>query len=334
MSGAGGPLVSFVLPCYNYGRFLPDCLESIFRQEGAHDFEIVAVDDASTDDTAGVFDRFHDSRLRVVVHERNLGHAAAFTSGLRAARGELIARIDPDDRYRPGFLDRTLPLFDRYPEVGMVYGDASMIGDAGQESAARCDSHHGGKDFKGCELIELLEENFICAPTIIARRECFLRQLPIPSHLAFHDWYFTVKMARETEFYYLDEVLADYRIHAENLHSKVILNRTEEPSIFWLLDHVYSGEERTSDLQRRKLAARRRVYGRHYRTLADKYFGARMNADARRCYWRAFRNRPGYILSPGYARRSAGALIGRDAYDRLKGLFRRAAAHSAPTEIA
>src|SRR5207248_7397114 len=56
----------------------------------------------------------------------------------------------------------------------------------------------GGKDFKGCELVELLEENFICAPTVIARRECFLDQLPVPSHLSFHDWYLTLKIAQRT----------------------------------------------------------------------------------------------------------------------------------------
>ncbi len=64
MSGVRNPLVSFVVPCYNYGRFLPDCLEGIFKQEGGYDFEIVAVDDASTDDTLDVLNRFRDPRLR------------------------------------------------------------------------------------------------------------------------------------------------------------------------------------------------------------------------------------------------------------------------------
>lgn len=322
MSTDRTPLISFVLPCYNYGRFLPDCLGSIFRQEGDWNFEVIAVDDASTDDTLAVLEQFSDPRLHVVRHERNRGHAQAFTSGLQAARGEFIARIDPDDRYRPEFLNRTVPIFHKYPEVGMVYGNTSLIGEAGQEDAPRCDRKHGGRDFKGCELIELLEWNFICAPTIIARRDCFLRQLPIPSHLAFHDWYFTVRIARETEFYYVDAVIADYRVHSANLHSRIVLDKSEERSIFWFLEEIYKLEERTPELQHRKLQAKRSIYGRQYVTLADKYFGASMNADARRCYWQAIKRQPGRLFDAATARRFGGTMIGRNFYERMKAAFK------------
>ena len=118
-----------------------------------------------------------------------------------------------------------------YPEAGLVYGDTSIIGPTGEEHSPRCDRQHGGKDFKGCELIELLGWNFICAPTIIARRELLLRHLPIPPHLAFSDWYFTVNMARETEFYYVDSVIADYRVHSGNFHGRTILDKSEERSV-------------------------------------------------------------------------------------------------------
>src|SRR5204862_51821 len=88
MSSAPNPLVSFVIPCYNYGRFLSDCLNSIFIQEGNYNFEIIAVDDASTDDTLEVLERFRDPRLRVMRHERNKGHVKTVNEGLAAARGE------------------------------------------------------------------------------------------------------------------------------------------------------------------------------------------------------------------------------------------------------
>src|SRR2546427_530885 len=87
-----------------------------------------------------------------------------------------------------------------------------------QDGSPDSDRQHDGKPFKGCELIDLLQWNFICAPTIIARRECFLRHLPVPSNLSFHDWYFTVKIAQEVEFYFVPSVLADYRVHEGNMH--------------------------------------------------------------------------------------------------------------------
>ena len=137
------PLVSFVVPCYNYARFLPDCLNGIFGQEGGYDFEIVAVDDASTDNTLEVLDQFRDPRLRVLKHEGNQGHVKTVNEGLADARGEFVARIDPDDRYRPAFLRTLLPKFAQYPEVGFVYGDAALMGPSGDITLQTTDKAHG-----------------------------------------------------------------------------------------------------------------------------------------------------------------------------------------------
>src|SRR5437867_11613644 len=101
--GPRAPLVSFIVPCFNYGRYLSDCVRSILGQEGNFDFEALLIDDASTDDTAEVIRSFSDPRIRVISHSSNMGHISTINEGLREARGAFIARIDPDDRYRPYF---------------------------------------------------------------------------------------------------------------------------------------------------------------------------------------------------------------------------------------
>src|SRR4051794_9364967 len=127
MTRASSPDVTFIVPCYNYGRYLGDCLSSIFAQEGGATFEIIAIDDASSDDTLAVLSRFADPRLRVARHAINQGHGTTITAGLQLARGRYVARIDPDDRYRNDFLAVTLPKLERFPDVGLVYGDAALI---------------------------------------------------------------------------------------------------------------------------------------------------------------------------------------------------------------
>src|SRR5262249_51522897 len=154
------------------------------------------------------------------------------------------------------------------------------------------DSVHGGRDFKGNLFLHLLEVNSICAPTAIAKREAWLKALPVPEGLAFNDWYFNIMLARHCEFYFVARVLADYRLHPSNHHAKVVLDKTEETSIFSLLDGIFSEVETSEALEREKRRARRRIYGRHYMTLADKYFGMQMNDDARRCYLAAARYCP------------------------------------------
>lgn len=316
------PTVSFVVLSYNFASFLGECLESILSQEGTHDFEIILVDDASTDDTETILQSYNDPRLRVIRHARNLGHVVSVNEALSCVRGRYVARIDGDDRYRRDYLNHVLPFFSRFPEVGLVYGDAAVMDEDGRLTIERCDGIHNGRDLKGNELVSLLESNFICAPTVIARRDAWERCLPVPEGLAFHDWYFTVMMARHHEFYYLNRVLADYRVHAGNHHTRITRNKSEEPSIFSLLDRVFREYETSVALEAAKRHARRRIYGRHYLTLADKYFGMGMNSDARRCYGSAIRNRPSYLLNFGVQRRLAATIIGRERYEFGKALVK------------
>ncbi len=312
------PLISFVVPCYNYARYLPDCVASILEQQGDYTFEVIMIDDASTDGTAEYLQSFVDPRIRVICHALNEGHAKTVAEGLRLCRGKYVARIDPDDLYRGNFLALTVPLFEAYPEVGAVYGDVALINERGKVTAERSDREHKGRDFKGNELVRLLEKNFICAPSLIARREAWINALPVPEGLAFNDWYFTLTMAREYEFCYLDQVLADYRVHDANHHSKVVREKTEEPSIFWLLDHIFSTPEKSAVLETAKQGARRRIYGAQFLDMAEKYFGYGYNEDARRCYLAAFRKRPSFFLRFGPCRRFAATVLGRTIYESSK----------------
>ena len=312
------PLVSFVIPCYNYARFLPDCLNGIYRQEGNYDFEIVAVDDCSADNTLEVLDQFRDARMTVMRHEKNRGHVVTVNEGLAAARGEFVARIDPDDRYRTCFLSTLLPKFAEYPDVAFVYGDAALIDSGGAITAAGSDRIHCGADFKGNELCGLLLENFICAPTGIARRSAWLEAMPIPDHLAFNDWYFNLMMARKHDFCYVNRVVADYRVHPANHHSKIVRDKSEEPSILYLLDYIFSIREDDPVQDERKRAFRGRAYSAQYLCLAAKYFGMGMFSDARRCYVQAMRYSPAGAVSSTNLRRLAATFIPPENYDRLK----------------
>jgi glycosyltransferase involved in cell wall biosynthesis len=318
------PLVSFVLLSYNYARFIGDTINSVLQQEGDYPFELIIVDDASMDNSHEVISAFADPRIKYLRHETNQGHAATVTDGLRAARGTYVARIDSDDRYRPHFLSKVIPLLQKHPNVGLVYGDAAIINDEGVLTALTTDTQHNNTDFAGNEYIALLEKNFICAPTIIARREAWLNALPIADGLSFHDWWFTLQIARRWDFYYCNEVLADYRVHTANYHTKITLNRSEESSIMRLLNDLFAEEEASGELQAKKLAARGRILGTHYLVLAAKYFGAGMAADARRCYHAAIRYRPGYLSNVQLVRQLFATYIGLETYERIKNAVKRA----------
>ncbi len=317
-----GPRVSFLIPAYNYARYLPDCLNSIFAQVGDIPYEIVIVNDASTDDTRDLLAGITDPRVRVLHNQTNQGHARTIEIALRAARGELVARIDPDDRYRSGFLRLTTRIFEQYPDVGLVYGDAALIDDVGRITTRSCDTRHGGSAFHGNELVALLQENFICAPTVIARRECWLDALPVPEHLAFNDWYFTVMIARKWNFYFMPGVLAEYRVHGTQHHTKVARDGSEERSVRWLLDHVYSQPELDATVERAKQRARGRILASHLVGAGEKYFWFGNYDDARRCYLEALRADARQVLKPHILRHLAATWLGEDRYQFLKQVLR------------
>jgi hypothetical protein len=196
----------------------------------------------------------------------------------------------------------------------------SLMDDCGKVNVERCDRIHQEADFKGNESVPLLEQNFICAPTTMARREAWDKVFPIPAGLAFNDWYLNIMMAN-VEFFYIHRVLADYRVDPANHHTKISRDKTDEASVFWLLDQVYGQKEDSKDLEQAKLHARRRVFAAQYLTFAEKYFGFHMNEDALRCYWSPTRNRPSVLLRPGVARWFAATLIGR--YEARKAMLRR-----------
>ena len=118
------PRVSVIIPCYNYGNFLPEAVTSALLQESVEP-EVIIVDDASTDDSATVAERlaFDDPRVTVVRHRRNTGHVVAFNDGYAIATGEFIVRLDADDLLTAGSLARSVGLLDAFPRVGLVYGN-------------------------------------------------------------------------------------------------------------------------------------------------------------------------------------------------------------------
>lgn len=317
------PLVSFVIPCFNYARFLPDCLQGILAQEGYQDWEIIAIDDGSTDNTLAVLNDYAkvDSRFRIIVHEKNKGHIEAVNRGLAEARGKYLVRIDPDDRHRCCFLKETIPKLEAHPEVGLVYGDVALINEQGQITVERSGSPWGKGDRKGCEFAEILAKNYICAPTVVARREAWMSAWPVPDHLCFNDWYFNVMLARNYDYYYVDKVVADYRVHGQNHHSKVVLNKTEEPSVLWVLDKVYSEQETNPEKQKRKMNKRNFVYASQYIDFAEKYFSINYNSDAKRCYLLALHYFPYVFIKNKYLMHLIAVCTSRAVYESLKNFF-------------
>jgi glycosyltransferase involved in cell wall biosynthesis len=110
------PAVSVVIPLYNKDPFIARALNSVLAQN-FHDFEVIVVDDGSTDGSVAIVREFSDPRIRLIQQE-NGGVSAARNRGIKAARADLVAFLDADDEWLPGFLETILHLRKRFPEAG------------------------------------------------------------------------------------------------------------------------------------------------------------------------------------------------------------------------
>ena len=121
------PRITVLMPVYNAETYLQEALDSITAQT-FDDFELLVVDDGSTDGSAGILARHatRDARLKVL-RQANGGVSAALNAGLAAARGAYIARMDADDRMAPGRLARQLQVLEGQPALGFCASGLAMI---------------------------------------------------------------------------------------------------------------------------------------------------------------------------------------------------------------
>lgn len=125
-------MISVVIPLYNKEKQIERTLRSVFAQTYT-DFEIVVVNDGSTDRSAAVVESLNDPRIRLVT-QKNAGVSAARNRGIREARGEYIALLDGDDEWKPEFLETMTSLTEKYPHCEVFAGNYTQVDCNGRQS--------------------------------------------------------------------------------------------------------------------------------------------------------------------------------------------------------
>lgn len=208
------PLVSVVIPSYNRGHAIGACIDSVLAQT-LEDFEIVVVDDASTDDTRARVAAIADPRVRYVAHAANRGGAAARNTGVRAARGDFIAFLDSDDSWSPRKLERQIALLgERGPDYGVAY--TWFIGrDRDGREVSRSDH-----SLDGSVADALLVANYVGTfSSIVVRRDVFERVGGLDESLrSCQDWDLSIRLSRVTKICCVEDYLVSYFHNGADKH--------------------------------------------------------------------------------------------------------------------
>jgi glycosyltransferase involved in cell wall biosynthesis len=122
------PKISVITACFNHGRYVNEMLNSLFQQN-FEDFEVVIVNDGSTDDTAEILNKINDPRIKII-HTENHGPAFARNTAIIHSGAEIILNLDADDKIGPGFLQSAYDIFSSGCNAGIVYSEVVYFGAA------------------------------------------------------------------------------------------------------------------------------------------------------------------------------------------------------------
>ena len=241
------PLVSVLIPNKDYGRFLPDALESLADQTYIH-WEAIVCDDGSSDDSREVVEAYatRDRRISLVAHEGTQGQAAAFNSAFARAEGDIISFLDADDVFLPDKLGSIVDAFRRTPAGLVVH--AMTLTDA------------GGREIQRIPAFTRFERGWI-APRVVARggrwrwvptsgvslrREVaeLVFPMPVRGYLSSADTYFLVLAPLLTPVEAIDETLGRYRRHGGNAYARAHVDLERIPKN---LDNLTVSAQRVSE---------------------------------------------------------------------------------------
>jgi len=239
------PEVSVIIPSYNHAAFLRECIDSILGQT-FQDFEIILIDDGSSDDSVEIAQQIANTepRLTVLTNEQNLGTYGTQARGLELAKSPFIAIMNSDDLWAPDKLEKQLHLLKQHPEMPLCYVLGWMVDETGQTN--KSDDVHA--DWPTSEIQDvlpyLLYENRILASGVLWRKECVRFETTCRYS---GDWVALLEAAIKSPVLCINERLTFWRQHdhnsylvspkqaAEELRVRIAIN---EQVGDWSLDRV------------------------------------------------------------------------------------------------
>jgi len=210
------PTVSVIIPTFNRAHLVGRAIHSVLVQT-YQDFEIIVVDDGSTDNTEKVIKSFNDPRIRYVRHEKNKGGSAARNTGIKTARGKYIAFLDDDDEWLPEKLEKQINKFQTLPSIfGVVYSGFSYVSENGEIISNVIPT------LRGKVYDNLLKENILGSPTPLIKKNCFKKAGLFDETLpSCQDWDMWIRLSKYYYFDFVPDILAKHYVHRHRISANL-----------------------------------------------------------------------------------------------------------------
>lgn len=241
------PKVSVIIPTYNREEYISDTVQSVLDQS-YRDFEIIVIDDGSTDNTAEKLEKYN-SKIKLI-RQKNSERAVSRNNGIKNSSGKYIAFLDSDDKWVPNKLEKQIKILDNKSQFILVYSACLRMNETSNviKSAKRQLDGYSGNVFE-----KLLLRNFIVSPTPIIRRDYFEKTAGFQTkYIPYEDWELWLRFSLLGNFYFIEEPLAYYRIHPQQSVKLTNAKKIEDVTTL-LLEDSFKLKNISENLKRRSL---------------------------------------------------------------------------------
>lgn len=229
------PKVSVLIPAYNYAQYLPEAIDSVLAQTYV-DFELIVVDNCSTDNTEEIVNKYakNDARVKFVQNQENIGMYRNYNQALLYASGEYIKFLNADDKLAPTLLEKFVSILENNHDISIVTSYRQFFGSKNDILQPR---YKGRIEAKTAILASLKHGNWIGEPTtVMFRRSNLNLGLFDISLLMFADQDMWLRHLRVGDLYVIDEVLSFFRIH--DTQGTCELNSDKDKRYFNILQYA------------------------------------------------------------------------------------------------
>jgi len=202
------PEISVLMPAYNAEAYIAVAIQSVLDQ-AFQNFELIIIDDGSTDRTREIISSFTDRRIRLIVNKKNTGLSSVRNQAVRESSSELIAFLDSDDIALPKRLAVQKKFLDHHPNIGLLGTAVALINEKGEKTGVLWKSTLQSNEVP----VALLFHNQFAQSSVMLRKDCLPGDVYREGYAPAEDYDLWVRIAKETPSQNLPNTLTLYRVH-------------------------------------------------------------------------------------------------------------------------
>lgn len=213
--------ISVLITSYNYEKYIKETIQSVLNQT-YKDWELIIVDDCSSDNSVDVIKSFNDSRIRLYINEENLGLAKTLKLGVEKATGDWIVFLESDDLINPDYITRKIQVIKNNNNISLVFNDCNFFGESSRvndfnTALYKTRLKNAKRKYPANMFYNFYLSNKIFTFSAVMAKRSDLLQLDYDTPVdCLLDWWLWIQLAYIGDFYYIPEKLTQWRLHNDS----------------------------------------------------------------------------------------------------------------------